>query len=102
MRDIASTTRRIGSGRIMRDWPENEKDLSEPDFNFTRGASHSRNNEREDKFGDRGTREESKFGERRSFGRGDLENSKEKEGRRNTRYSESRRRYSDKEDEPEW
>ncbi|KAH1011176.1 hypothetical protein HUJ04_000599 [Dendroctonus ponderosae] len=102
VRDIPSTTRRIGSGRIMRDWPENEKDLSEPDFNFTRGASHSRNNEREDKFGDRGMREENKFGERRSFGRGEMDNSKDKEGRRNTRYSESRRRYADKEDEPEW
>lgn len=90
-REISSSTRRIGSGRIVRDAWESEKDSAEPDFNFSRNMS-SRNNERDDKFG-----------ERRSFGRESDNGGKEKDNRRNTRYSEGRRRYSDtKEEEPEW
>ncbi|CAH1134209.1 unnamed protein product [Ceutorhynchus assimilis] len=103
VREIPSSTRRIGSGRIMRDSWDSEKDSGEPEFGFGRGAQ-SRNNDREDKFGERNPREENKF-ERRSFGR-DMDNGKDKEvgNRRNSRYSETRRRYSEntREDEPEW
>ncbi|XP_066251931.1 eukaryotic translation initiation factor 4E transporter-like isoform X2 [Euwallacea similis] len=101
-REITSSTRRIGSGRIMRDSWENDKESGESDFNFGRGLQN-RNNERDDKFGDRGGMRDEKYGERRSFGREIDNGTKEKEGRRNSRYTESRRRYSEsKEDEPEW
>lgn len=58
VRDIQSGTRRIGSGRIMRDsWGDGtDKDVGESDYGFGRGQS--RPSEREDKFT-----------ERRSFGR---------------------------------
>ncbi|XP_066144570.1 eukaryotic translation initiation factor 4E transporter-like isoform X6 [Euwallacea fornicatus] len=101
-REITSSTRRIGSGRIMRDSWESDKESGESDFNFGRGLQN-RNNERDDKFGDRGGMRDEKYGDRRSFGREIDNGTKEKEGRRNSRYTESRRRYSEsKEDEPEW
>lgn len=96
MRDIQSGSRRIGSGRILRDsWDFNDK--SEPgdnDYVYNRGQQQ-RNNDRDDKYG-----------ERRSFGRDfDMSRDKEKDNRRNNdrRYNDRRRISSEsKEEEPEW
>lgn len=92
VREIQSNTRRIGSGRIMRDsWGEMaDKDGGDNEYSFGRGQSRA--NDREDKFG-----------ERRSFGR-DMESNRDrdKEPRRNGRYSERRKYSENKEDEPEW
>lgn len=100
VREIASSTRRIGSGRIIRDdWENGGKDGGEPEFGgFARGPP-SRDG------GERGMREDNsnKFGERRSFGR-EIDAKDKDSNRRNSRYNDNRRRYSEGrvEDEPEW
>ncbi|KAL1501261.1 hypothetical protein ABEB36_006616 [Hypothenemus hampei] len=89
VRDIGGTsTRRIGSGRIMRDSWDTDK---EPESDFTSFSRVQRGPDREERG--------------RSFGRDQDGGGKEKDiNRRNSRYSnEGRRRYSEsKEDEPEW
>ncbi|KAF7274353.1 hypothetical protein GWI33_012973 [Rhynchophorus ferrugineus] len=90
VRDIQSGTRRIGSGRIMRDsWGDvTDKDVGESDYGFGRGQSRPN---------------EEKFSERRSFGRDiDTGRDKEKDSRRNGRYGDRRKFSECKEDEPEW
>lgn len=94
VREIQTGTRRIGSGRILRDsWDFSEKsEQADNDFGFR--GQQQRNNEREEKY------------ERRSFGRDfeitrDKENNTKEGGRRNGRFE--RRRISDREqEEPEW
>lgn len=98
MREIQSNTRRIGSGRILRDpWDFNDKlDSGDNEYSY-RSQQRNNNNDRDDKFGD-------KY-ERRSFGRDfdirDRENNNKDNRRINKGYE--RRRISDREqEEPEW
>ncbi|KAJ8936844.1 hypothetical protein NQ314_012160 [Rhamnusium bicolor] len=93
VREIQTGTRRIGSGRILRDsWDFNEKSESgDNDYGF---RGQQRNNDREDKY------------ERRSFGRDfdinrDRENNN-KDNRRNGRYDRRRISENREQEEPEW
>ncbi|XP_074029559.1 eukaryotic translation initiation factor 4E transporter isoform X2 [Leptinotarsa decemlineata] len=117
IREIQSSNRRIGSGRILRDsWdfgdkPDSCSNIGDGEYNFRGGPRCGNNNEREDKFGpgsDKYGSGSDKY-ERRSFGRdfemggrGDRENNnKEPSSRRNGRFD--RRRMTDhREQEPEW
>nr|XP_023021181.1 mediator of RNA polymerase II transcription subunit 12-like [Leptinotarsa decemlineata] len=117
IREIQSSNRRIGSGRILRDsWdfgdkPDSCSNIGDGEYNFRGGPRCGNNNEREDKFGpgsDKYGPGSDKY-ERRSFGRdfemggrGDRENNnKEPSSRRNGRFD--RRRMTDhREQEPEW
>ncbi|XP_056637852.1 eukaryotic translation initiation factor 4E transporter-like isoform X7 [Diorhabda sublineata] len=99
MREIQSNTRRIGSGRILRDpWDFNDKlDSGDNEYSY-RSQQRNNNNDRDDKFGD-------KY-ERRSFGRDfDITRDRENNNKDARRISKGfeRRRISDREqEEPEW
>lgn len=93
-REIQGGTRRIGSGRILRDsWDFGDKpEPGDGDFGFRAGQQQQQQQQRDEKY------------ERRSFGR-DFEITRDggKEGgRRNGRFD--RRRISDnrEQEEPEW
>ncbi|XP_072379891.1 eukaryotic translation initiation factor 4E transporter-like isoform X2 [Diabrotica undecimpunctata] len=100
IREIQTSTRRIGSGRILRDFCDFNDKLDSGDNEYSyRGQQRNNNNDRDDKFGD-------KY-ERRSFGRDfemtrDRENNNKETRRMNKGFD--RRRISDnrEQEEPEW
>ncbi|KAG5868188.1 hypothetical protein JTB14_030261 [Gonioctena quinquepunctata] len=105
IREIQTGTRRIGSGRILRDsWDFDKPDSSSTDeYSFRGGPPRGggNNNEREDKFGSSEKYERRSFGRDFDMSRGDRENNN-KESRRNGRFD--RRRITDhrEQEEPEW
>uniref|UniRef100_A0A6P7GAA1 Eukaryotic translation initiation factor 4E transporter-like n=1 Tax=Diabrotica virgifera virgifera TaxID=50390 RepID=A0A6P7GAA1_DIAVI len=100
IREIQSSTRRIGSGRILRDFCDFNDKLDSGDNEYSyRSQQRNNNNDREDKFGD-------KY-ERRSFGRDfemtrDRENNNKESRRMNKGFDRRRISENREQEEPEW
>ncbi|XP_050499219.1 eukaryotic translation initiation factor 4E transporter-like isoform X4 [Diabrotica virgifera virgifera] len=100
IREIQSSTRRIGSGRILRDFCDFNDKLDSGDNEYSyRSQQRNNNNDREDKFGD-------KY-ERRSFGRDfemtrDRENNNKETRRMNKGFDRRRISENREQEEPEW
>ncbi|CAH1260988.1 unnamed protein product [Diabrotica balteata] len=100
IREIQTSTRRIGSGRILRDFCDFNDKLDSGDNEYSyRSQQRNNNNDRDDKFGD-------KY-ERRSFGRDfemtrDRENNNKETRRMNKGFDRRRISENREQEEPEW